>query len=128
MKPKIYIAGPMRGLPNFNREAFNAAAERLAAKGWQPVNPVDIERLMPCVDDDGRVDEQELWRVMQLELEFVKRCDTIYLLNGWENSVGATMEVATLIKDRLIGLRIHLESNGTPEAPQSPLKEMLARC
>lgn len=34
MKPTIYIAGPMRGLPDFNRAAFNAAAERLAAKGW----------------------------------------------------------------------------------------------
>ncbi|EOA3031072.1 DUF4406 domain-containing protein, partial [Yersinia enterocolitica] len=28
---KTYIAGPMTGLPNFNRSAFNAAAKEIAA-------------------------------------------------------------------------------------------------
>lgn len=27
MKPTCYIAGPMRGKPNYNRAAFNAAAK-----------------------------------------------------------------------------------------------------
>ena len=36
---KIYIAGPMSGLPNFNRDAFNLEAERLHALGHIALNP-----------------------------------------------------------------------------------------
>lgn len=116
MKPKIYIAGPMRGYPNFNREAFNAAAERLAAKGWQPVNPVDIERMLPCVDDDGKVDVIMQGRLMEAERKIAENCDAVYLLDGWEKSVGALEELATYIQCGCIPCRVHLETNGTPEA------------
>ena len=36
---KIYIAGPISGLPNFNRDAFNLEAERLHALGHIALNP-----------------------------------------------------------------------------------------
>ena len=36
---KTYIAGPMTGLPEFNRPAFNAAAKEIAASGHVPLNP-----------------------------------------------------------------------------------------
>lgn len=36
---KIYIAGPMSGLPNFNRDAFNLEAERLHTLGHIALNP-----------------------------------------------------------------------------------------
>lgn len=112
MKPTIYIAGPMRGLPDFNRAAFNAAAERLAAKGWQPVNPVDIERILPCVDND-EVSENNLRKLLEIECEIVKRVDAIYLLNEWWRSEGAKRELGTYL---LRAVRyIHLEENGTPE-------------
>ncbi|MGY3959487.1 DUF4406 domain-containing protein [Aeromonas popoffii] len=35
---KIYIAGPMTGLPNFNRDAFNAEAQRLLGLGHVALN------------------------------------------------------------------------------------------
>lgn len=114
MKPKIYIAGPMRGYPDFNRAAFNAAAERLAAKGWQPVNPVDVERIYPCMDDSGKEDGAALGRLMAVEREIARMCDAVYLLNGWERSDGATLELGAVVGT--FGRTIHLESNGTPEA------------
>ncbi|PIJ50666.1 hypothetical protein BL250_07600 [Erwinia sp. OLTSP20] len=36
---KTYIAGPMSGLPEFNRRAFFAAAAEIAASGDTPLNP-----------------------------------------------------------------------------------------
>ena len=40
--PKIYIAGPMRGLPDFNYPKFNDYAETHRAIGWDVANPVEI--------------------------------------------------------------------------------------
>lgn len=43
---KIYLAGPMRGIPEFNFPAFHAMACRLRAEGNVVFNPAekDIER------------------------------------------------------------------------------------
>ena len=39
---KIYIAGPISGLPNFNRDAFNAEAHRLLGLGHVALNPASL--------------------------------------------------------------------------------------
>lgn len=96
MKPTIYIAGPMRGLPNGNRKAFNAAAGRLSAE-WQALNPVDFGRILPCEDSDGRNDRQRLDALMAIEREAARRADAIYLLKGWEKSVGARDELLAFL-------------------------------
>ena len=114
MKPTIYIAGPMRGRPDFNRAAFNAAAERLAAKGWHPINPVDIEKIFPCVEENGEVNEHDLSDLLAIEREFAGRADAIYLLDGWETSVGARGELRAALCEA--SGCVHLESNGTPDA------------
>ena len=36
---KIYIAGPMSGLPGFNRQAFNRAAGHVVRRGNVALNP-----------------------------------------------------------------------------------------
>lgn len=116
MRPTIYIAGSMRGYPNFNREAFNEAARRLADAGWQPINPVDIERIYPCEEEDGNVDEDRLQMLMRIEREFTFCSHAIYLLNGWEKSRGARAELSTFIA--LNRNNIFLESNGVPYASE----------
>ena len=34
-KQRVYVAGPMTGLPDFNYPAFNAEAQRLRGLGYQ---------------------------------------------------------------------------------------------
>ena len=114
MKPTIYIAGPMRGRPDFNRPAFNAAAERLAARGWHPINPVDIEKIYPCVEEDGEVNSLNITDLLAIEREFAKRADAIYLLDGWETSEGARGELRTFLEYG--GSDVFLGLDGTPDS------------
>lgn len=76
----VFISGPMTGLPDFNRVAFNAEAERLAALGFIVLNP--------AVFPDGL----EHGQYMAMCLPMLEQADTIMLLEGWENSKGAVME------------------------------------
>ncbi|WP_259331943.1 DUF4406 domain-containing protein [Pseudomonas sp. GW101-3H06] len=40
-KNRVYVAGPMTGLMDFNYPAFNAAADQLRALGYEVENPAD---------------------------------------------------------------------------------------
>lgn len=88
---RVYVAGPMTGIPNFNYDAFHEAAERLRAMGHEVENPAEN------VNDSGEWVE---W--MKLALAQVIRCDGIALLDGWQNSRGAILEVHVATSLKLI--------------------------
>ena len=80
---RIYISGPMTGLPEFNFPAFNAEAARLSALGYDVVNPVNI-------NPDTTTPYLECLRNDLVEL---LKCDTLALLDGWQRSTGAHLEM-----------------------------------
>ena len=43
-KPTIYIAGPMRGIEDFNFPAFDRQEELLKKQGWVVINPAELDR------------------------------------------------------------------------------------
>lgn len=80
----IYLSGPMTGLPDYNRPAFNEVAKELRAQGKSVFNPADIgpkENIMP-----------RAW-YMRKDIEGLMKSDSVYLLPGWEESEGARLEV-----------------------------------
>ena len=77
---KIYIAGPMTGLPDCNRPAFNAVASILTKCGETVLNP--------AVLPDG----MEHHEYMTICLAMVEVADQVFLLPGWRESKGACME------------------------------------
>lgn len=90
---RIYISGPMTSCPSLNFPAFNAAANRLRNLGYEVVNPAEIDQgLSPTWGSCMRRDIAELMT-----------CDTIALLNGWELSKGAHLEVHIAHR---VGIRI----------------------
>ncbi|MES4611383.1 DUF4406 domain-containing protein [Ewingella sp. CoE-038-23] len=88
---KIYIAGPMTGLPQFNRPAFLQAALNLSFQKHTPLNPA----MLP----DGMTEAD----YMAIGLTMLQRADAIYLLNGWKFSAGARAEHALAMK---LGLQV----------------------
>ena len=83
---KIFISGPMSGLQNFNRDAFNAEAHRLLGLGHVALNPA----ILP--------DGLEQHEYMAICIEMVKMADQLVMLPGWERSAGARAEHALAIK------------------------------
>src|SRR5471032_2720865 len=91
---KVYIAGPMTGLPQFNRPAFLQAALNLSFEKHVPLNPA----ILP----DGLTEAD----YMAVGLAMLQRAEAIYLLPGWQNSAGARAEHALAVK---LGLHIREE-------------------
>lgn len=78
---RIYVAGPMTGLPLSNYPAFHAEAARLRSLGYEVENPADGAK-------------QETWNdYMRQALRMMLTCDAMVLLDGWQDSTGATIEV-----------------------------------
>ena len=78
---RVYIAGPITGLPDFNYPAFHAAAVALAARGFIALSPTH--------DDTTLAWEH----YMRRSIRMVTDADAICLLPGWQQSKGAQLEV-----------------------------------
>jgi len=80
---RIYLSGPMSGWPELNFPAFHAAAAVLRAKGFDVVNPAEI-------NPDSTLD----WHAcMRADIKALCDCDVIALLPDWEKSKGAHLEL-----------------------------------
>lgn len=95
----IYIAGPMRNLPKHNIDAFFNAEEKLRLEGWAVVNPVKFNYIFgtAVLHEDALT----LRACMDAELAAIPFLDAIYLLKGWENSVGARQELLVALRNNL---------------------------
>lgn len=79
---RVYLAGPMTGMPGLNYPAFNAKAAELRARGWHVENPAE-NPAPPCGSWKG---------YMRMSIWQLTTCEAIYLLPGWASSKGAAME------------------------------------
>jgi len=77
---KVYIAGPMTGLPLFNRPAFFAAEAYLKDRGAKVMNPA----MLP----DGFSHQD----YMSIAIPMMMTCEAVAFLPGWEKSQGAQQE------------------------------------
>jgi len=99
---KVYIAGKMRGVKDFNKYAFNEAEKYLIGLGFDAVNPVAIDESnnIVLVSETGDINDiigftqEDLKSVIRRDVEAVIGCDAVYMLNGWETSKGARAERA----------------------------------
>jgi len=92
----IYLAGAMRGRPQWNFPAFDEALARWEFAGWTVYSPAAVDRALGFdeYDDRQEVDIDFVNRALRLDLILLESADAIALLPGWEESTGATVELA----------------------------------
>jgi hypothetical protein len=80
MNERVYISGPMTGLPAMNYPAFNDEALRLRDLGYTVENPAENP-------------EQSSWcAYMRVAIRQMLTCDQVAMLPGWKRSRGALIE------------------------------------
>jgi hypothetical protein len=95
----IYIAGGMRGLPEFGFPNFDAARDMLTREGWTVYSPADHDResgFDPQKSQDMPPDF-DVTEAFRWDIETLLHVDAVYFLDGWEASQGANTEHAIAV-------------------------------
>ena len=82
-KPKLYVCGAISGLPDLNRVKFANATRSLRDLGYIVVNPHELCSDLPA---------SEWTACMRRCIIALMECDTLIMLDDWQNSRGATVE------------------------------------
>ena len=101
---RLYLAGPMRGIPEFNFPAFFEAAKKLRTEGHIVFSPAERDTLQHgesiwkgSTGDLGPAVQKgfSLREALQADTKWIcMEAEGIALLPGWETSKGARAEKA----------------------------------
>lgn len=79
----VYISGPVTGVADYKKN-FIWAKKKLEQMGYETYSILDMDFLGS---------ENFSWSdCMKFALSLLEKADSLYLLDGWEESVGATIE------------------------------------
>lgn len=98
----VYIAGPMRGIPEFNFPAFMEAADTCRRAGLKVYNPAQEDIDLRGFTAEGLTGNEDLsalgfdlTEALTHDLSIIAhKADAVVVLDGWEKSKGAQAEVA----------------------------------
>ncbi len=83
-RPKLYLSGPMTGLKDLNKTAFEKAAKQLRQRGYKVINPHDLDKNEP----------KRTWEdCLRRDIGHEMYCTAIATLPNWKKSRGARLEI-----------------------------------
>jgi len=86
---KIYLAGPMRGIPEYNAPVFRSAATHLRELGHEVWSPLEADLELVGGTEAASLDIRGTFR---RDLDALLQQDAVVLLEGWHDSEGACLE------------------------------------
>lgn len=110
---KIYIAGPMTGIPQFNVPFFDQVANELRGLGYDVISPAELDspemRAAALKSTDGALAPlekatKETWgEVLARDVRVLSDhgVEAIALLPGWQKSRGANLEATVGLLNKL---------------------------
>jgi len=108
----VYLAGPMRGYPEYNFPLFFKVTEKLESLGFIVHNPAARD-----IVSDGfnpkKDQAKELKHYMYYDLPMVCTSDMLVVLPNWEFSQGARLEVHVANECKIPVYPVELLLNGT---------------
>lgn len=121
---KLYLAGPMTGVPQFNFPMFNRAAAFLRSLGHEVINPAEEDspeirtRALASLDGDPAAllrDTGESWgTLLARDVKIVADdIEGIVLLPGWLGSRGALLEATVAFLCKKTALTLYLSPDNT---------------
>lgn len=96
---RVYLAGPMSGIPEYNFPAFRSATVALRNDGYDVLSPVEMDEeqgLDPAGFKDGDLAPETYADVLSRDIRRIAETnvEAIVVLPGFERSGGARTEVA----------------------------------
>jgi len=81
---RVYISGPITGIPELNKPAFMKAENELRSLGYNPINPFNV----------SVVSKHKYWHdYMREDIKALMDVDCVLAIDGWGNSNGAVEEI-----------------------------------
>jgi len=96
---KVYLSGPITGKANFNVEEFKKYENKFKNLNFNVVNPHNLFSKDEVSEMYEKLDNQEITFeefhgfFMRRDIIEMMSCDFVALLNGYETSKGANIEV-----------------------------------
>ena len=118
---KVYLAGPMSGIPMFNYPAFTTVSAKLREQGYEVYNPSEIDdeedQKAAMASADGTfasLSSRTSWGdFLARDVKIIAdECAGVALLPGWWDSRGARLEAFVALQ---LGLPLFEVFNGVLE-------------
>lgn len=95
---RLYIAGPMRGYPQFNFQKFDEVCKRVEDAGHIAIGPQRLDRLFGI--NEHSLEEQDITPALMRNffrrdcIAITDEAEGVVMLDGWECSSGSRFEYA----------------------------------
>ena len=95
----VYLSGPITGKPNLNIEEFEKYEQKFKNLNYIVVNPHKLFTKDEIDSIEYKLEQKEITfeeyhaYLMRRDIKEMMSCDFVGLLNGYENSKGANIEV-----------------------------------
>jgi hypothetical protein len=89
----LYLAGPMRGLPQYNFPAFAAAAASLRDADYLVLSPAEQDMEAGFNPATDTVTDEQAERMLERDFALIRQCDAMAILPGYESSAGVAREI-----------------------------------